>query len=170
MMKFIGCICIISVSSLTGYHIFNRYRQKLKLLTLIDHLCSYIIMHLEHQLTPTHSLLLIIGKNNKFDSLNFISSAYDLLSTGYDLPSAFSTSVHNWQYRSLFSPHELDRLISLGDIIGSCACHEQVLAIKQLQSEFSLFQSTAKLRLDKEGLLIKNLGLLCGFAITLILL
>jgi len=171
LMKLIGSILIIASSSIIGY-VFSRdcskrpqdIRTLQGLLQIFENEISFLSSILSDAFEKVY-------RSSKSDVARFFKATVDNIrkDTGLNASIAWETAVRdNIKYTSLDKEDE-EIIISFGKMLGNSDLEGQIKNIRLIIDQLKLQEQKAEENRKKNESMYRNLGVLAGFAIVIIL-
>ncbi|MNP00447.1 stage III sporulation protein SpoAB [compost metagenome] len=171
MVKLIGMLLIVLSSALVGLNKARQYERRPRQIRELILTMQRLETEISYGYTPLPEALHKMGAQVHEPLKSFFQSAASFMNPPHGLTAhesiqqALSTS---WKHTSMKSP-EKDVLHQLSFTLGTSDRQDQMkhlaLAAQQLKHE----ETTAREELDRYGKLSKNLGLLIGILIVILI-
>lgn len=120
----------------------------------------------------THSSLpLIIQKfacQETFEQIQFIKACGEKIKNKEDFPTAWETSVK--ENICIYKNEEIDKLLSLGLILGTSNLDGQLSMLSMYSNYFSIFLNESKNQKDKYANIAVSLGVFIGLGLFVLVL
>lgn len=171
-MKLIGGILIIISSTLLGFYYGEKYSKRMENLLFLEQCIKLLETEIVYGACPLpEALSNVYKKGNKKVSYIFNDIKVHLQTNkDGDVFSSFLTVAKDLKNKLNFKEEDIELFLSLGRILGSSDREDQEKNIKVIQNQMKLLQKDAKIEKDKNERMYKNLGVLMGIAIIIILL
>lgn len=167
-LKIILIICILEISTKIGFILSSKFNKRLKEYLIIEDILIYIeskIKYSQENLMDIFKQLSIEYKDNNFGKL-FMNINHDLVSNNYTLYEAFSNNIE--KSKNMFSC-DLDILLQLAKNLGNSDVEDQIKNISLLKDRIKILIKNSKIIKEKNEKLYRNLGIICGLTIAIIL-
>lgn len=167
-LKVILIVFILEVSTKIGFILSSKFNKRLKEYLIIEDILIYIegkIKYSQDNLIEIFRELSIQYKNSNFGIL-FESINKDLVSNNYTIYETFLNNIE--KYKNMFSC-DLDILIQLSKNLGNSDVEDQIKNLSLLKDRIKVLIKDAKSVKDKNEKLYRNLGIICGLTIAIIL-
>lgn len=171
-MKLIGGILIIFSSAMFGFYYGNKYSSRMENLFCLEHCIKILETEIVYGASPLpDALSSVYRKGNKKVSFIFNDIRAHLLGDkDGDVFNSFSAIAKDLKENLNFKDEDIELFLSLGRIIGASDRQDQEKNFKIILDQIRLLQNNAKKERDKNERMYKNLGILMGIAIVIILL
>ena len=172
LIKFVGVLLIIFSTTLMGFYYGKRYSNRLNNLIYIEQCIKILETEIVYGATPLpEALTNVYNKGNKKVSFIFEDIKVHLLENKKgDVFNSFSYVTNSLKDRLSFKGEDMEILLSLGRVLGSSDRGDQEKSFKLILNQINVLEKEAKLERDKNEKMFKNLGILTGLAIVIILL
>lgn len=170
-IKILGCLLIILSSTLMGFYYGKKYSSRFKNLIYMEQCIKILETEIVYGATPLpEALNNVYKKGNKTVSFIFEDIRINLLEnkTG-DVFYSFSRMVIPLKDKLNFKEEDIETFLSLGRVLGSSDRQDQEKNFKLISNQIMVLQNEAKIEKDKNEKMFKNLGILTGLAIVIIL-
>lgn len=171
MIKVILSVCIICLSTFTGYLIASSYDQRIKQISAF----IYSVKLMEAEMNYSRNYILDILKKLSYNNEPCISNFFKKISeeiqknNGKDFSAIWNDSIYDSFSSSSFSTIDLKLINDLGKSIGKMDLENQ-------QKIFTYFYKRLELQLEdavnektKKSRVYKNLGIAAGVMIVVVL-
>ncbi len=168
LLKIILIICILEVSTKIGFILSSKFNKRLQEYLIIEDILIYIegrIKYSQENLINIFKDLSIQYKNSNFGRL-FSNINDDLISNNSTLYEAFSNNIE--KNKNMFSCN-LDILLQLAKNLGNSDVENQIKNISLLKDRIKVLIKNSKVIKEKNEKLYRNLGIICGLTIAIIL-
>ncbi|MCF6465622.1 stage III sporulation protein SpoIIIAB [Clostridium sp. Cult2] len=172
LIKIIGGLLIILSTTLMGYHYGSRFSNRLNNLLYLEQCFKILETEIVYGAIPLpEALTNVYNKGNKKISYIFEEIKLHLLhnKTG-DIYHSFYSVIVLLKDRLSFKKEDIEIFLSLGRVLGSSDRQDQEKNFKFIFNQLEILQKEAKLERDKNEKMYKNLGILTGITIVIILL
>jgi len=171
-LKLIGGSLIIFSSTMLGFYYGNRYSKRMENLILLENCIKILETEIVYGASPLpEALFNVYRKGNKKVSYIFEKIRVHLLTDKEaDVFNSFSTIAQEIKEKLNFKTEDIELLLSLGRTLGSSDRKDQEKNFKIILNQLQVLQKDAKKERDKNERMYKNLGILMGIAILIILL
>lgn len=172
ILKIIGGLLILFSSTLLGYYYGNRFSTRLENLFHLEQCIKILETEIVYGAVPLpEALTNVYNKGNKKISFIFEEvKTYLLNNKNGNVFCSFKNVINLEKTRLNFKEEDVELFLSLGRVLGSSDRQDQEKNFKLILNQISIIQSEAKLERDKNEKMYKNLGILAGLAIVIILL
>lgn len=171
LLKIIGLTVVMTASTLIGfkmaYHLEGRLND-LRNLQLSLQVLEREMVFLSNPLPRA----LLSASNVKSRLSKIFKECGELLKSkqGYCINEAWEIAVNNNFYHTFLDNHDKQILLSLGKCLGVYDINNQTNNIKMISSQISVQEKKAEEYIAKNSRVYKNLGVLSGAAIAIVLL
>ena len=171
LIKLIGSLLIISSTTLIGFYYGRKYSSRLKNLIYMEQCIKILETEIVYGATPLpEALTNVYNKGNKSVSFVFEDIKNHLLGNKKgQIFDSFSHMVIPLKDRLNFKEEDIEVFLSLGRVVGSSDRQDQEKNFKLILNQIAVLEREAKLERDKNEKMFKNLGILTGLAIVIIL-
>lgn len=171
-LKLIGGFLIIFSSTILGFNYGNRFTRRFENLYLLEQCIKILETEIVYGAYPLpDSLFNVYKKGNKKVSFLFENIRSNLLANKEaDVFNSFLSVVNIAKEELNLKDKDIELLLSLGRVLGSSDRQDQEKNFRIILNQIRLLQEDAKMEMDKNEKLYKNLGILMGVAIVIILL
>lgn len=172
LVKLFGSILIIISTSLIGFYYGDKYSDRLSNLIYLEQCFKILETEIVYGANPLpEALTNVYKKGNKKVSFVFkeISDHLKANKNG-DLFQSFYSVVGILRNSLSLKDEDIELFLSLGRVLGSSDRKDQEKNFNFLFKQISVLQREAKIEKDKNEKLYKNLGILSGITILIILL
>lgn len=172
LLKLIGGSLIIFSTTLIGFYYGNRFSNRLNNLIYIEQCFKILETEIVYGAIPLpEALTNVYNKGNKKVSFIFKDIRNHLLENKRgDIYYSFSSVSDSLKDILHFKEEDVEMILSLGRVLGSSDRQDQEKNFKFILNQISILEKEAKLERDKNEKMFKNLGILTGIAIVIILL
>lgn len=172
LMKILGSILIVLSSSLIGYYLGNKYSARLENLMHLEQCIKILETEIVYGAVPLpEALTNVYLKGNKKVSYIFEEIKINLLSNrDGDLYKSFEMVKSQLLEDFSLEEEDVELFLSLGRLLGNSDRADQEKNFKLILNHIKILKEEAKLERDKNEKMYKNLGILAGIAIVIILL
>lgn len=172
IVKFIGGFLIISSTTLIGFSYGGRYSNRLNNLIYMEQCLKILETEIVYGAIPLpEALSSVYHKGNKKVSIIFEDIKNHLLENKKgDVFESFAHVINSSKDKLNFRKEDIEIILSLGRVLGSSDREDQEKNFKLILTQINVLQREAKLEKDKNEKMYKNLGVLTGIAIVIILL
>lgn len=172
LVKLFGSILIIISTSLIGFYYGDKYSDRLSNLIYLEQCFKILETEIVYGANPLpEALTNVYKKGNKKVSFVFkeISDHLKANKNG-DLFQSFHSVVGILRNSLSLKDEDIELFLSLGRVLGSSDRKDQEKNFNFVFKQISVLQREAKIEKDKNEKLYKNLGILSGITILIILL
>ncbi|HHV45548.1 MAG TPA: stage III sporulation protein AB [Tissierellia bacterium] len=171
-LKLIGGFLIIFSSAILGFNYGNRFSKRFENLCFLEQCIKILETEIVYGAYPLPDALSnVYTKGNKKVSFIFERIKSHLLgSREGDVFNSFLSVADTVKDELSFKDEDIELFLSLGRILGSSDREDQEKNFRIVLNQIKLLQEDAKMEMDKNEKMYKNLGILMGIAIVLILL
>ncbi|HSH35746.1 stage III sporulation protein SpoIIIAB [Schnuerera sp.] len=172
LIKAMGGLLIILSTTLIGFYYGNRFSNRYYNLIYLEQCFKILETEIVYGAVPLpEALTNVYNKGNKKVSFIFEEVKRHLLENKKgDIFHSFSNVVNLLKDRLSFKDRDIEIFLSLGRVLGSSDRQDQEKNFKFILNQIAVLQREAKLEKDKNEKMYKNLGILTGIAIVIILL
>ena len=172
LIKFLGGILIIFSTTLMGFYYGKKYSSRFNNLLYMEQCIKILETEIVYGAVPLpEALTNVYNKGNKKVSFIFEDIKNHLLDNKKgDVFNSFYYIVISAKERLNFKDEDIEILLSLGRVLGSSDREDQEKNFKLILNQIDVLEKEAKLGKDKNENMFKNLGILTGLAIIIILL
>ncbi|MCF6460086.1 stage III sporulation protein AB [Clostridium sp. Cult3] len=170
-LKFAGGTLVLLSSSLMGFSYGKKYSNRLNNLIYMEQCIKILETEIVYGAVPLpEALLNVYNKGNKKVSFIFKEIRDHILNNRVeDVYYSFFHVRHILKESLYFKQQEIEIFLSLGRILGASDREDQEKNFKLILNQIILLEKEAKLERDKNEKMFKNLGVLIGLAIVIIL-
>ncbi|NLJ78042.1 MAG: stage III sporulation protein AB [Tissierellia bacterium] len=171
-IKLLGSLLILFSTTWMGFYHGSRYSSRLKNLVYMEQCFKMLETEIVYGATPLpEALHNIHRKGNRKISFIFRDIREHLMEHGRgDIFYSFSSIIKPLKDDLHFTAEDIELFLSLGRVIGSSSRRDQEKNFQLILNQIGFLQEDAKDERDKHERLFKNLGILTGLAIIIILL
>ena len=171
-LKLIGSIMVILSSSLIGYIYGKSYSERLSNLIHLENCIKILETEVIYGATPIPDALMnVYKKGNKKVSFIFKEIRDKLImNKNSDILDSFICVTDILEKKLSFNFEDIEVFLSLGRVLGSSDRMDQEKNFKMTFAQFQTQEREAREEKEKNEKMFKNLGLLLGLAIVIILL
>lgn len=172
VLRIIGGLLIILSTTSIGFYYGNRFSNRLENLIYMEQCIKILETEIVYGAVPLPDALTnVYYKGNKKVSFIFEEMKKHLLNNkDEDIFQSFTYVSDLLKCKLNFKEEDIEMFLSLGRMLGSSDRQDQEKNFKLILKQIAVFQNEAKLERDKNEKMYKNLGILTGFAIVIILL
>ncbi|NLX62885.1 MAG: stage III sporulation protein AB [Tissierellia bacterium] len=170
-LKLLGGFLIVFSSTMLGFYYGNRYSKRMENLLLLEHCIKILETEIVYGACPLpEALSNVYKKGNKKVSFIFEKIRTQLLMEKEgDVFNSFSIIAGEIKEKLNFKDEDIELFLSLGRVLGSSDRQDQEKNFRIILNQIQLLQKDAKKERDKNERMYKNLGILMGIAIVIIL-
>jgi stage III sporulation protein AB len=171
-LKILGSILIVLSSSLIGFYFGNKYSARLENLLHLEQCIKILETEIVYGAVPLpEALNNVYLKGNKKVSYIFKQIRDNLLyNKDGDLLKSFEMVTSQLAEELNLKEEDIELFLSLGRLLGTSDRTDQEKNFKLILNQIEILKNEAKLEKDKNEKMYKNLGILAGIAIVIILL
>ncbi len=172
LLKIFASILIVSSTSLIGYCFGNRYSTRLENLLHLEQCIKILETEIVYGAVPLpEALTNVYIKGNKKVSFIFEEIRRNLLNNrDGDLLKSFKMVSNKLTEQLSFKETDVELFLSLGRLLGSSDRSDQEKNFKLILKQIEILKNEAKIEMDRNEKVYKNLGVLAGITIVIILL
>lgn len=171
LIKILGSSLILLSSTLMGFYYGKIYSNRFKNLIYMEQCIKILETEIVYGAIPLpQALNNVYKKGNKKVSFIFKDINRNLLGnkTG-DVFHSFSQTTIPLKEKLNFKEEDIEIFLSLGRVLGSSDRQDQEKNFKLILNQIMVLQNEAKIEKDKNEKMFKNLGILTGLAIVILL-
>lgn len=171
-LKILGSILIVLSSSLIGFYFGNKYSARLENLLHLEQCIKILETEIVYGAVPLpEALNNVYLKGNKKVSYIFKQIRDNLLyNKDGDLLKSFEMVTSQLAEELNLKEEDIELFLSLGRLLGTSDRTDQEKNFKLILNQIEILKNEAKLEKDKNEKMYKNLGILAGIVIVIILL
>ncbi len=171
-LKILSSLLIVFSSSLIGYYYGNKYSLRLENLLYLEQCIKILETEIVYGAIPLpEALTNVYLKGNKKVSYIFEEVKSNLLNNkDEDLYGSFYRVGSKLIEELNFTKEDVELFLSLGRLLGSSDRSDQEKNFKLLLNQIEILKDEALVEKNKNEKVYKNLGILAGIAIVIILL
>lgn len=171
LIKLTGSLLIIFSTTLMGFYYGRKYSSRLKSLIYMEQCIKILETEIVYGAVPLpEALTNVYNKGNKNVSFVFEDIKDHLLDNKKgEIFHSFSHVNISLRDRLNFKEEDIEMFLSLGRVVGSSDRQDQEKNFKLILNQIMVLEREAKLERDKNEKMFKNLGILTGLAIVIIL-
>ncbi len=172
LLKLMGGLLIILSTTLMGFYYGSRFSNRFNNLIYLEQCLKILETEIVYGAIPLpEALSNVYNKGNKKVSFIFEEIKENLLNNKKgDIFNSFFSIVDLLKDRLNLKDEDIEIFLSLGRVLGSSDRQDQEKNFKYIFNQITLLQKEAKLEKDKNERMYKNLGVLTGITIVIILL
>lgn len=172
LIKILGGVLIIFSTTLMGFYYGKKYSNRLNNLIYMEQCIKILETEIVYGAVPLpEALTNVYNKGNKKVSFIFEDIKNHLLDNKKgDVFNSFSYIVISAKERLNFKDEDVEMLLSLGRVLGSSDREDQEKNFILILNQIDVLEKEAKLGKNKNEKMFKNLGILTGLTIVIILL
>lgn len=171
MIKVIGCIVIVFASSGLGYMLGAKFKTRVKELGLIKITLQMLETEIVYSNTPLPDAFEIIYTKSSAPVNSMFKSMSRLLNekTHSTVGEAFKCALEEVKDTLCINKEDVELLKSFGNSLGSSDIDGQIKNFKMTIKQIEIQEKKAEESRSKNERMYKNLGILAGLAIAIIL-
>ena len=171
-LKILGSIFIIASSTLIGFTIGTRYKNRYLNLVQLENCIRLLETEIIYHLNPIPLALENVHlKGNKKVSYIFLEIKELLLANSdINLSDCFREVLKANKDKLDLSHEDVEVLLTLGNVIGVSDRNDQLKHLKSSLVQINSSQKDAEFNMKKNENMYKRLGFLMGILVTLVLL
>ena len=171
ILKILGCMIIIGSSTIMGYSMAYRFARRPEELRALQSALQILESEIVFSVNPLPEAFERISKNVPPSIGIIFKNTSDLLKrkTGMTAQQAWAASIKNCESQINLSKEDLNILLAFGSSLGCSDRENQVKNIRLACSKLALEEEKAEILKEKNERLYKNLGVLGGMLISLLL-
>ncbi len=171
IVKLLGGLLILFSTSLIGFAYGNRYSNRLNNLIYMEQCIKILETEIVYGAVPLPDALLnVYKKGNKKVSFIFKEIREHMLENKVeDIYYSFYSVRHLLKNDLSFKQQDIEIILSLGRVLGTSNREDQEKNFKLILNQIIILEKEAKFNRDKNEKMFKNLGILIGLAIVIIL-
>ncbi|NLY43491.1 MAG: stage III sporulation protein AB [Clostridiaceae bacterium] len=171
ILKIIGCILIIASSTVMGYSAAYRFARRPEELRALQSALQILESEIVFSVNPLAEAFERISKNTSQSIGIIFKSTADLLKqkTGMTAQQAWAISIKKCESQMNLNKEDIEILLAFGSSLGCSDKDNQVKNIRLACSKLAMEEKKAEILKEKNERLYKNLGLLGGMLISLLL-
>ncbi len=161
-------MCIVTTCTAVGLMLRRRLIDRADCLERLVAMLDYLSAQISYVRMPIGEIVLQMSAQSQFTRLTFLSECRQRLSQGVSFPQAWKSSVV--QQRSLLSKEDFERLISLGDVLGTTDALEQQKTIEMYTHLFEKSYESARGECTSYSRMYLTIGVLAGVGFAILML
>jgi len=172
IIKFINSCVIITVSTIIGFELAKRYAIRVRELCAMQGALSRLETEILHFSSSLPEALIEIGKSigGGTGKLFYLTGQTLIEKKNHTVADAWSSALEQLKTELCFAQEEIEILHRFGNQLGNSDKEGQArfihLTLLQMQEE----EKKARAIRDKNSRMYRTLGILCGIALTILLL
>lgn len=151
-----------------GINKASRFNARVSLIEKTKLFIEGIKIEIEYTCSSLPLIIEKFSSQDNFDCLDFLKLCQKKLHEGVDFPCAWKNSV--LQSSSLYLKDEKDKLINLGQVLGTSDLNGQLSLLSMYSNYFDEFLTEAKKQKDKYSNMSVSLGVFVGLAVFVLVL
>ncbi|MDI6602120.1 MAG: hypothetical protein QME46_10165 [Thermoanaerobacteraceae bacterium] len=171
MLKIAGAILIVASCSMGGVLYSNKYIYRLDNLKSLSICIEMLRSEIVYSHMPLPEASRIIGEKVKGPIADIFSDFADVLRSrkGYTAHQALEVALKNNAAKLSINEEEMDLFRTLGTMIGTSDTINQEKSLNLLSKQLELLINKAIKERDKNVKMYRNLGLLSGLGLAILL-
>ncbi len=161
-------MCIVTTCTAVGLLLRRRLIDRADYLERLIAMLDYLSAQISYVRMPIGEIVVQMAQQSQFSCLTFLNECKQLLAKGESFPLAWRSSVA--QHRNWISKEDLERLISLGDILGTTDALEQQKSIEMYNRLFAKSYETARTECTSHARMYLTIGVLAGVGFAILML
>lgn len=172
LLKFLGGLLIIVSTTSMGFLYGSRFSNRFDNLIFLEQCFKILETEIVYGAVPLpEALTNVYNKGNKKVSFIFEEIKIYLLNNKKgDVFNSFTSVTAVLRDKLNLKERDIEIFLSLGRVLGSSDRQDQEKNFKFILNQIAILQKEAKLERDKNEKMYKNLGILTGIGIVIILL
>lgn len=166
MLKYIGLLIIIAVTSFTGNYFSSALKTRLTNLKKINYLIDEIIILLRFKAATVYEITDYLLKNESFSDFSFLTDIRD--NENYTFQSNWCNALKTNPPPSL-KKTDLEILLGIGRKLGTSDMEGQISNLNLQRTELEMLISSLEADYEKKSKLYRSLGVLAGAFISVML-
>ncbi len=162
-MRLISAVLLVLCGGILGVWLSTRYKRRVEALSCCMLFLERMAALLSLETVPTGELFARLAAMEELKELSFIRETAERLTVSCDFPTVFMGSLAFAQKDGLL-PEDCAILKPLCGLIGAYELPRQLDGIEAVKTAVSSQQKKAKSISEKEGKLVRSLGILGGVA------
>jgi stage III sporulation protein AB len=171
LFKIIGSIIVITACSILGYVLSKSYSRRPQEIREIQVMLNMFENEIVYMQSFLEDAFIKLGNSSASKSALFFTDAVRLLKSekGIDASKAWEKAVRQNIHMTSLNHEDEKILVSFGKMLGNSDREGQVKNISLLVNQLGLQEKKAEETREKNEGMYKRLGVLCGFAIVILL-
>lgn len=172
LLKIAGGLLIILSSTLIGFCYGSRFSNRLENLIYLEQCIKLLETEIVYGAVPLPDALTnVFNKGNKKVSFIFKEiNSFLFNNRDGDVFNSFLSVTELLRTKLDFKEEDIELFLSLGRVLGSSDRQDQEKNFKLILNQIAINQNEALIQRDKNERMYKDLGILAGFFIVIILL
>lgn len=171
LLKVVGSIAVLGASTFLGYSLAGDFAKRPQQLRELQSMLQMLENEIAFMSNLLREALHKTGENSKGAAAIFFKEASALLENGsMGASEAWSKAVTGSMGRTSLNQEDQDILITFGKMLGSSDYEGQIKNIRLTITQLQVQESKAEAQRKKNESLYRNLGIMGGLALVIILL
>ena len=169
-LKLIGSLLFILMTSMIGLACADRFQKRIFELRQLIELVDKMKGHLRFRVTPTQQMIRELSESSSFQSLIFLNECAERLTEEKNFPEVWKQCFLQAKDSMHLERQDIDAVLSIGDTLGSSEAGAQISSLELVES---LLKSNLEEAVEEKrckGKLYRNLGVLSGIAVSILIL
>lgn len=166
MLKYVGLVLIISISSFSGIYFSATLKARLVALKKINYLIDEIMTLLRYKASTVYEIINHLIKNERFSDFSFLRNIAADSATSFQLD--WCNSLEENPPLNL-KKDDLTILADIGRNLGTSDIEGQLSTLNLQQNELKKLISSAEADCERKTKLYRSLGVLVGAFISVML-
>lgn len=126
--------------------------------------------HLKFRITPTQQMIQELSESSSFHKLTFLPQCAEKLKKEKNFPVVWKSCVLQKKNSLHLEQQDIDPILSIGDTLGASEAEVQISSLDLIESLLRSNLKEAEEEKRSKGKLYRNLGLLSGIAVSILVL
>lgn len=168
IFKLIVCICILEISTYIGITLGKQLKNRTKEYVTLQSICTYIESRIKYSQDNLIDIFDDVHEQNKNNNFGFLFEdiTNQMKKNIYSLSECISRGISNNQYRFCC---DFNVLQELSNSLGKSNVENQVKAIELAKTRIKESLDESKEIENKNSKLYRNLGVICGIMLVIVL-
>ena len=166
-MKYILGVSAWAICIFAGVKFSAKLKKRESALELVSLFLKSVRIEIEYSSAPLYELIEKLASGREFSSLGFVEECRNLLESGTDFPTAWTSSLES--FKGVFKEEEIERLCGLGNCLGTTDVEGQTKILSVYSEYLEEQEKKAKKKREQYGSILVYSGAFAGFALFILI-
>lgn len=148
----------------------DRFQKRILELRQLIELVDKMKVHLQFRVTPTQQMIEELSESSSFQHLGFLKECARRLKEEKNFPEVWKQCFMEGQKFLHLEKQDIDAVLSIGSTLGSSEAGAQISSLELVEALLKSNLEEAAEEKKCKGKLYRNLGVLSGIAVSILIL
>lgn len=166
MLKFVGIIVIISVTSFTGCYFSSALKKRMIMLKKLNYMLEEILLLLRYKSATVYEIAETLAGDERFSEFEFLGKIRP--ESGISFQQCWCGAVYGSELYGM-KKSDIELIADIGKNLGTSDLDGQISAVMLRRSELEAAVASAEEEYSKKAKLYCSLGMLSGAFVSIML-